>query len=242
MTPCLFETPLFQQGVHPFLGLKLQNEVEKDTSFLKCCGGSGCRFSETGSVNRCDLDKRLFYTKDIFDAFRSAYNTNLKTSLSLEQKEFLKGWLSNPTKGYMMSHPSLGPSQLWEIAAMMAWQGGIKTKVLSSSHFKDTDLYATDRDWDVLFLEGVDRLWLPERALEFSLVIDFAFAHALPLWVSMAQGPKSKGEGLASPSRTVRKYNRKISELKQSRSPLEWLSESTLGKLQDQCEGWQAFL
>lgn len=239
MTPCLFESALFKAGPDPFLGLKLKGDLEKDVSILKCCQGSGCRLSPNLEVSRCHLDKRLSNTKAIFESYKSEYLNHLKPSLSAEQKQFVRNWLSSPQKGYMMNHPASGPSQLWDIAAFAAWQGELKARVLRFSTFKDTDLYPADSDCDLLLVEGVDRLWLPEKALEFSLIIDFAFARAIPLWVSMVQSStRAVSHGT---SRVAQKYNRKLNELKLSRRPLEWMGESSLSKLQEQVDGWQAF-
>ncbi|MEI8027711.1 MAG: hypothetical protein WCI18_15290 [Pseudomonadota bacterium] len=239
MTPCLFESAALKLGPDPLLGLKLKGDLEKDLSILKCCHGSGCRMDQNRDVSRCDLEKRFSNSKALFDSYKSEYNSNLLPSLSSEQKEFIQKWLLSPQKGYMMSHPPSGPSPLWEIAAIASWQGGLKARVIRFLHFKDTDLYPLDGSCDILFVEAVDRLWLPEKALEFSLIIDFAFARAIPLWVSMVQNSK-KPEGMGS-SRAAQKYNRKLNELKLSRRPLEWIGESSLSKLQEQADGWQAF-
>ncbi len=239
MTPCLFESAALKHGPDPLLGLKFKVDFEKDVSILTCCQGSGCRVDQNRNVSRCDLEKRFSNSKVIFESYRSEYNSALSPSLSSEQKEFIQKWLSSPQKGYMMSHPVSGPSPLWTIAAVASWQGGFKTKVIRFLHFKDTDLYPLDSTCDILFVEGVDRLWLSEKALEFSLIVDFAFARAIPLWVSMVQNTK-KPEGPPS-SRAAQKYNRRLNELKLSRRPLDWIGESSLSKLQEQADGWQAF-
>ena len=239
MTPCLFESAALRHGPDPLLGLNLNGDWEKDISNLKCCQGSGCRLDQNRNVSRCDLEKRYANAKALFDSYKSEYNSNLTPSLSSEQRAFIQKWLISPQKGYMMSHPVSGPSPLWDIAAIASWQCGFKARVIRFLHFKDTDLYPLDTACDMLFVEAVDRLWLPEKALEFSLIVDFAFARDIPLWVSMVQSPK-KPEGLGS-SRTAQKYNRKLNALKLSRRPLEWIGESSLSKLQEQTDGWQSF-
>ena len=240
MKPCFLNSPFFAGRDQPFLGLDISHEVVKDLTYLSCCAGSGCRMTNPSTVVRCDVEKRFRRVADIFTAFKTLYQQDLKVTLSREQILFLISWLKDPSLGFAVKQSESTPWIFWEIAAFLTWQSGKCSKVISFQHFKDSDLYLDGVDLDLLFVEGVESLWLPGKALEFSFIIDYAFARNIPLWVSV-KNPKKEPISLNQP-RLAKSYRKKLDLLKHGRPILEWLDESSLSKLHSQTTGWDSIV
>lgn len=240
MRPCFLNSPFFAGRDQPFLGLDIGADIVKDLTYLTCCSGSGCQMVKSSTVFRCDLEKRFRGVVDIFRSFKSLYLQDLKVTLNRDQVVFLSSWLKNPTTGFVVKYSEATPWLFWEIAAFTTWQSAKTSKVLSFQHFKESDLYLDDTPIDLLFVEGVESLWLPGKALEFTFIIDFAFARNIPLWVSV-KSPKVDHSTEFQP-RLAKSYRKKLDMLKHAKPFLEWLDESSLCKLQSQTTGWDAII
>jgi len=264
LNACFFQSQFFQHDADALSGLMLKDVPDKNVPLLNCCKGSGCLFRQDSGIFRCDLDKRFLSATKIIHQYKSETGLNLQRTLTKKQNSFVMEWFKDRKTGFALKHPQKGPSALWEIALIAAWRESLRVRIISFKNFKDADLYNADTDLDILFVDEVDKLWLPEKSLELSLLIDFSFARCIPLWISLvpakderskeerAKGTEAKdgivkdgtandGTAKAPLDRMQKLYRKKLSQIKHQRTPLEWLPLDSLGKLKEQTSGWQAF-
>jgi len=215
-----------------------------------CCQGSGlAQDSSSGAMRRCDLHRRIAMTRSILEQYQrtwSSHGVPVLPPLALDDQSWrgLTGHLTSIARGdrprgimRMLPPPPPGllqPGTLWTVALMATWRFGIRSHMVSLGRTPGThQIPSLSGDAPGLVLvEGVDRLWQPERVAVIEALVSYAYRIGAVLWIEVIQSPATEG---AKPAGSVsQSVARRVSGLTQ-KPVWSWLSPDIYSKLHEVC-------
>jgi hypothetical protein len=240
-------------GILP--GFPLDREVIEAGVFVcRKCQGSGWYLDESREAGvHCQLKARHNRILDL----AAPYYQRWKIPLDLEKMRtqampiFFGRWMEaflqgKEKRGRAFHSPEAGrsPSVFWQLALAAVWRFGINAHVISASKpevHKLTLSHRLNSDYpSLVFVEGLDKLWLSEVGFEFESIISTCEKSGFPLWVEVVGHDKSLG-GEHEKKGRKNPFQNKIASLKQG-PMLDWLPEDSRSRMLSLCQGTDVFL
>jgi hypothetical protein len=180
--------------------------LDVDPLVWACCQGTGFRerqdLSSLGSsVRSCHLSRRLRMVRELYHRFEQTYpEDSLKLAVPgqvlapfldrfrlIASKETTLG-LCLPTQ-----EGATSPVSMWQVAFMASWRFGLKVHVadLEKTSIKHLLPPPADDPIQVVFVEGVRRLWDPTIAERFELLVQYCYGGLIPLFLGVTLPPKA---------------------------------------------------
>ena len=232
-----------------FRGLKMvRGKLVLDVAFFSCCRGEGfCASSPAVSVltgkdasrdslacdfKRCSLTER--WQKSL--AVMSDFERSVGAQVHLEQWEeraALLGarfWLDRTWDQELccgVLRPEVQKSDMWTLGLVFSWLGNLRCKMISLDHTHDLDVWQGLGESDVVLVRGTHKLASEHSRYLFERLVLQCYHFAKPLWTLESLQPRN-------PRRSLYPMKSYVDDLKK-RSPLSYLSSSSLWKFKEVC-------
>lgn len=238
-------------------GTGFTEALEVSPAAVTCCSGTGIFVDAKMNIaQRCELTRRQSLVAAIVAQYRVAWKEQFG---SIPPRYVPDGHWPDihkrlaplvrqgpaathaTTPGLIDIHdprPLPRPHWFWAAALASAWRFGLPTAVVSFGHT------ASESAWrhllphppKVIFIEHIDRLWMPDRAYAFESLISYADLHGSQLWCDLMWRRKttdeSAGSGEAKPLAQAFRDRMAKHHL---RDPLSFLSPDSHSKLMSMC-------
>lgn len=232
-----------------FFGLTAEDgQLVIDADKFVCCQGSGVRFdAQLNAVRRCNLIQRRKLLEELLRYMQMCWPGfevgNLNAVAKLMTNEAQAKWTAFLTGGRQAwafrVDPYKGPSWLWAAAGANIWRKGGRSQVLSfsSPRFESMQIsgYANP---EIIFVEGIQKLIDPRRALILEEIIAHAYNANIRLVMEFTHEAAPAVDPEAGTHQrsfsTKGSLANRVARLKRQ-DPLLFLEPNTRSRLQSMC-------
>ncbi|MEZ4743888.1 MAG: hypothetical protein R3B45_15825 [Bdellovibrionota bacterium] len=136
-------------------------------------------------------------------------------------------------------------SALWTLAFAATWRFAMRVHIVNFARCKPQDLLPeepTSGDYSklIFLVEGVDKLWMPEKAFQYETIVSWCERAQVPLWSEFLMNDLNNGTSEKPLFFKKSSFETKIAA-KKNLPPLRWLAPDCLSRLGDVASGVESF-
>jgi hypothetical protein len=224
-----------------------------DGSQFPCCGGKGTRLSpDRETTFMCSLSTRLGatraavapYYREALDPEKFPLDQALKhvPAAALERLALVAA--GKTTRGIVLPAaatppaPALAPPPVWAVAAASAWRFGLPSHVVVIGRTPNARLLpARGESPKVICVEHSERPWDAPHVDAFEMVVGYAYAAMVPLFLVLPPQAVAAAEPSRSGARSLKRAMAERVGRARDRSPLAWLAADAKAKLDGVTDG-----